>query len=74
MLKAEKARVREVVLKALFIPSRKNGAKNPPTLHPMKSKLFAIRAWDPLANLATSANKYGVHKDWEKARKNIEAK
>ena len=70
-LKAENARVRDVVVYNLFTPSRKNGAKNPPTLQPINSKLLAIRAAEPLENLATSANKYGIDRDCEKAKKNI---
>ena len=58
--------------KRLFTDFKKNGATNPPKLQPIKIKLLAILAFDPLINLATSAKRYGVHKDWEKAINTIE--
>lgn len=73
-LKAVKARVSDVVWRRLFTPFKKNGAKKPPTLHPTKIRLLAILAWDPFANLETSANKYGMHKDWDRATKTIHSK
>lgn len=73
-LNAVKARVRDVVSRILFTNFRKKGAINPPTLQPIKIRLLAILPWDPFTNLETSANKYGMQRDWENAINTMQSK